>query len=798
MKSQTNRFLKVSLIKSEETSTTEEPADWVILRLNSRISSLEVKYSDLLARANHLISTLSKNIDKVLESFDFKDQEKLLNEMSYITGKAESINTANLFEDLKYGLIDKLYCRGFNKEDYKEAILNSVNELCRGLGVGVSGHCRRSSQEVGPMSFRQLTPIKSSRRSTSPCDKVMVNYQKENSELKSSLMEVTKQRDILKAWKENLIKNPNFDQTAQRLIKNLKDENDLLQMKNTCFQSKLVYLVSSVYKFLNSTSKFQKHTREKEGYSSQTLYEDEKYKLELKLREILESSPDNWKSSYTPRQENEKKNSKIEPIRTESRKRLKDSQFHSGNINLKLIDEISKQYTEKIDSLNNAIVKLETDNRALKNKFYSVNRELKQNRALSELKVVENVERVSNEFSQVVKQGIMKSVKGFALRVLNMFDSVDKVLKEKEEQVAGLKGKITRVLRDNLKALIVLNEKAENEDQIENLKYVVEQKNKFSESQLRNLESALTEAETEKTRLEWLLTDLKQKNSSLQSQIHSLTTLQATTEHQQNKGKQLKQIIQSQQSDIQKYQIEKTIFQQFKFERDAFELQNSELNDLILTKKNELLQLQQDFKALESENSIIIDNLKQDLRRVTDQNKYLLEKKAETCKSCENIKETAEKVNGPENYSEKSSRTDNFSEKIQDWSDSLTENSVFIDDFHAITGNLSDRFDNEKGCNTSLVDQFDKQITRQGTFQTLRPELQFSLESSVCVNGIERLEIEIKFCENGDLGRIREELMKTKKKELLERVEKEMLQIELRKVRESYRGFAGTGVNRVS
>ena len=72
------------------------------------------------------------------------------------------------------------------------------------------------------------------------------------------------------------------------MIQELELSKKQIITQNKVLTSKLNTIIASTQKFLKETSGFQKSQREKEGFNSLNMYENEKHKLEMKIKEMGE------------------------------------------------------------------------------------------------------------------------------------------------------------------------------------------------------------------------------------------------------------------------------------------------------------------------------------------------------------------------------------------------------------------------------------------------------------------------------------------------------------------------------
>ncbi|OMJ73519.1 hypothetical protein SteCoe_27780 [Stentor coeruleus] len=544
MKNELSKKLKPQRLRSDDIRTTDESSDWIIVRLHSKVKLLEIKYSDLLSKVHKFISDISDHLEIILPTLSQSEKNKINNDITYFLTTQDSIYSIQLFENFKKDLIDKLYSKDFARDIYKMQISTAISELTQGLSIKETSNERKRSQQSlenidTSLSFsrKDLTPIRNMKGSPIPNEKAFHNYQKENIDLKNSLSEITKQRDLLKAWKENMIKNPNLDAVAQKIIKELREDNDLLMMKNTCLHSKLVYIVTSVSKFLSVSSRFQKPVREREGYLSINSYENEKHRLEVKLREILDCNNENFAKCMatlsqsplkTVESEGRPQSRNDDALRME-RRRGRENLQNTEKINIKVYEELSKQHNEKIDSMTQMITRLENDNRALKSKYYLEKKEKKQIKEQEEKRVQDILDYSKRNFENQFTTAAMQMETRVQEIVLKFKERLTRLEKIQNSFVVWIKKKTNYGVSKQ--------SKTENKDQkkiqeckilIKSLEHSLGQSRKIAETkhqEVEELKSYSKSLENEIIERKNIIESITKEGEDLKAMVERLETL---------------------------------------------------------------------------------------------------------------------------------------------------------------------------------------------------------------------------------------------------------------------------------
>ena len=392
---------------------------------------------------------------------------------------------------------------------------------------------------------------------------------------------------------------------------------ELMTIKTTYLQSKLAYLVNSVSNFLNVSSRFQKPVREKEGYLSINNYENEKHRLEMKLREVLENNENFGRSTPVFTQSNmktvesDKVINKNEDYYKQEPKRsfYEQNNFNSDKIAQKFISELNRHHGDKVEIFKGTMSKLESDNKSIKSKYFTLKKEVKQlQSALSESrrsryddKDYQNLMESYKTLKGTMENGCKNITRYFESKLAEML----KKLKEKDEKITKLKVIFKIGLEKNLRSLIAINEKADNHDtnkieelqsHIDNLEYVIIQNKNYSERKIQELEDMISEYENNKKTnqrikksLEEEIIKLTKANSKVQELEEKIRSQHATIDELLNiKEAQIQAI-----KNLKKFEV---IAEQYKFERDILEKENLEISERNIQHSKNIIEIQQEFQ----------------------------------------------------------------------------------------------------------------------------------------------------------------------------------------------------------
>jgi chromosome segregation ATPase len=599
-----------------------ESSEYEIQRLYSRLNLSDLKLADLLFK----VQKFSNDLLTLLESWKLPvhESEKIQSDLNHFLSIQDISSPSTLFLKFKQELLERLNCRDSSKESLKTFIISGISEL--NTTTKLSVHHKRKSLNILE-DKQELTPVRNIKRSSSPGERLSCSLMKENCELKVNLSEVLKERDLLKVWRDNLIKHPNLDLDMQKIVKDLKEESDLNAVKSQCFMSKLNFIVTATYKFLNNTSKFQKVVRGGEGYPSCNFYDDEKARLEAKLREVIENNENSWKPPHSPLRTNE---SERRFLRTpdvgagcDIRKKSRELPvYYNEKINNKLIEEITKQYTERIDHLSSTVTKLETDNRKLKNKYFLVKKEMKAVKTSENQKKVEIFEtffQKQSVYSSVFKKSFVRQFNFLNTFCEKLWQSIQNSLEEKSLQISSLKCKLFEVIQQKNTILESLTEKSlettsklksDYENHIENLEKSLSEQRQSSQNALKSLEKNLNDSEAAKKKLELQVKSLEAEISVLSQEKKNWKDAQKIVFLQKEKITLLELKAEENSSLAERFEKNEEVCDKLKTENNLLRKDLEKLTNTLEDKSNELEKLVNALVEGSKEKENIDNNLK--------------------------------------------------------------------------------------------------------------------------------------------------------------------------------------------
>ena len=375
-------------------------------------------------------------------------------------------------------------------------------------------------------------------------------------------------------------------------------------MKNSCLNCKVNYIISSVSKFLSVSSRIQRPLREKEGYLSVNVYDNEKHQLEVKLKEILEGLdlPKNNSSSPLRVFDNDYKLSAKNELKNEKSKKVR---LLVPEKSIKSFVEANTGSSDKLDYLKSTILKLENEKKIIKSKYLVLKKEARK--TSSEKTIFMNKVKENKNFQpdSVFKNMISGVIKDFVLIIEGKFSEIIKKLQQKEEVLQQLKKKFKEGLENNLNSLITMNEQAEIQEkkrieeyksQIENLEYVITQNKNYSDRKIQELEESITEYENSKKGNLRVKKSLEEEILKLTKEFSRIQKLEETITNQKLTISNLEKTKENQGNTIKDLQKLEVMAQQYKFERDILEQENNQMAEKIVKNSKEILEIQQEMQ----------------------------------------------------------------------------------------------------------------------------------------------------------------------------------------------------------
>ena len=565
--------------------------EWVrkIVQLEEEKKMLENKHSHHIEQLN--FRNKERN-DKLKQEI-----ARLKNLNKHLELKVRSSESPNIH---CFSLENSEEKRYFEALNYEKALKESETKF-QEFERDARGRKERNLASSGGLSHSRnkcYTPVRetSNKRSVSPADRRLNSLSKENSELKKQLEDTAKERDFLKAWKENKLKKPtNYGQSANKILREQEIEKDLLDRKNTILHNKLKYLIKGVQQFLKVTSKYQRFIREKEGYRSNA-FDDEKYKLELRIREIESEvqDPGKWSRQSSPFVTPAASPESTRFISTETSRDVKEQLKKQEKSFQSQLENERKECTRLRQELEEALVKLE-ETQAERDQA------LEDSTSLYE-KVSKEYESMYQNLRDWTQAAVSEQVSAHEAN----FAEIEKRVAEKETELKSLKNKVKVKLQKNLEALIAINENVEIEsstdfvekvtNENEHLKFMLEQNDSYHENKIKELSENIENLEEERENylnkikdLEGEVSELKKNNSrisELQNQIKETDELQSKLNSLQKEHfKALKEV---KEKDLNLEQLE--------YEKKVLQEENKVLTESDKLKEEQLMNIQKQLK----------------------------------------------------------------------------------------------------------------------------------------------------------------------------------------------------------
>ncbi|OMJ88858.1 hypothetical protein SteCoe_9057 [Stentor coeruleus] len=447
-------------------------------------------------------------------------------------------------------------------------------------------------------------------RSISPADKKNYSLQQENTDLKDLIKKMQVERDVLRAWKENVLKLPgNFSEDSNIIIKELETYKKQLSTQNKVLTSKLLGLVSSTQKFLKETSTFQKTSREKEGFNSVNFYENERHKLEIKLKELSEIKSENPSS---PKNSPSCKN--FIPIDLSQF----SERFSSYETENKILKNQLRDYKKSVKMLEIKCAELENFRRQADKEKQMLERKNRTNANTSN----------NSKKSMAYYQKILESIKSWAEGRINetndefekKYLAIQQKLVDKENCINELKSRITENLMENLNTLIAMNENLKNSNadkpsddnfrvQIENFEYIIEQNRIYSDIKVQELSETIELLENERNSLMKSSQALEKENHQLKIEAgkskgleNELKITNMTITELEDKNK----ILSARIRQLKPKELE---FDQLTYEKSIMRLEIGKLTEEISQKEKLIIELQQTLKSEARQANSIMEDL---------------------------------------------------------------------------------------------------------------------------------------------------------------------------------------------
>ena len=530
----------------------------LLLALTSRVKFLEKNYSDLYHLARTLLPLKPQDLINPSKLTSFKENLKTLPHPNAtqdfhkdLLSKILDTTKENLSELLPTDVSSQVFCL-FEKcyNDLCDHISGKLTEkfqaykpVCTGVDKMIKNaekkiaafqkDARKSSAER-KIEFRDITPVRSSvNRSISPAEKRTYSVIQENADLKDQLKRVIEERDVLRAWKENVLKLPgNFSEDSNALFKEHETYKKQLLTGNKVLAIKIQTMASAILKFLKDTAIIQKVVREKEGFVSLNFYENEKSKLELKIRELADVK-------------------EIPNVNIESpgvREGTFDFSMYSEK--LQACETENKVLRNQLREAKKMVKTLEIKSAELENARWQTERE----KTMLERKSRTSTTPTNAKKMLVLHSKQIDSLKSWAeSRIIEIssafeskFEELSQKVLEKENSLSYLRTKFTENLKENLNLLIAMNENVRNSNadkpydealksQVENFEFIIEQHKMYTEIKAKELNETIDSLERERNYFMKQAKIAENENFQLKMENSKMKDLESLLKNTQNR-----------------------------------------------------------------------------------------------------------------------------------------------------------------------------------------------------------------------------------------------------------------------
>lgn len=499
--------------------------DDLIFHLSSRIKFLEKNYSTLYTLTTKL--TLLKPQDFINQNriLPIKESLKTLPKPDFSLEDSKSFFSP-IFESSKQNLNEKITQSKYSEifpifENFYTQIVKYAQGTyldrvtpnrspCKLVDRAIKQSEKRIStfqREARKPSVektnesRDVTPKKppSKNLSVSPSEKRVHYMNQENFELREQLKKIGEERDLLRAWKENMLRAPNsFSEECNSLLKQQELLVKQLVISNKVLISKVQALVNSVLRFLKDTSSFQKIIREKEGFLSINYYENEKSKIKVKLKELAE----------------------VKDIQVF----LVDLPFLAQNGSIDF-----SQFTEKY-------LGIESENKTLKIQLKDAQKKLRKFGSLTPERPYSALEKREEDLG-TLKNWVEKRISVVSLELSLVFGKISQRIDEKEKVLENYRTKFVGNLRENLKCVIELKDnlkvsidKTPNTEvltgHIKSLEYLIDQNKYYKEVEIQELNQTIDLLEKQRTQQNEEILALKLEKNDIQQKLSQFNEIE--------------------------------------------------------------------------------------------------------------------------------------------------------------------------------------------------------------------------------------------------------------------------------
>ena len=384
------------------------------------------------------------------------------------------------------------------------------------------------------------------------------------------------------------------------MIQELELSKKQIITQNKVLTSKLNTIIASTQKFLKETSGFQKSQREKEGFNSLNMYENEKHKLEMKIKEMGEK----------------KENSPLgSPVQSPARKQHIDYQFSEKTSSYEAENKILKNqlrdYKKNVKTLEIKCAELENFRWHSEKEKQFLDRKTKNSTPKQSFNYQKALETAKHWAECKISEAIQELEQKYAL--------IQSKLSEKEASFNELRNRFTENLKENLNILIAMNEdlKSTNSDksnesvrvQLENLEYIIEQNRTYSEIKIQELNETIELLENERNSFMKANQQLEKENFQLKFEANKLKDIENSFKASKLMISELEESNRICNSRIRQLKQKELEIDHILYEKSAMKVEIEKLVEEIGLKDKFIIELQQTLKTEERQANYYLEDL---------------------------------------------------------------------------------------------------------------------------------------------------------------------------------------------
>jgi hypothetical protein len=444
-------------------------------------------------------------------------------------------------------------------------------------------HSRKSSASLIDQKLLTLKEAKTNSRSVSPADRTIHGLKTDLQKLKSQLESCQRDRDVLKAWKEQSIKREMSPDSRQ--ADSLEQEKKRLTSKALILQHRLNLFLLAVPRFIRVSSTLLKAAKDRELVNS---FENSRAELEVLLREQQVEIRSHSSPSKTL-------DLRVETLERENRsleKELKKEKKRSGD------------FAEALDFTNKTVELLSGKSLNPVQFMQQQDAELKTIRAqLQTLPRDHANAKAELETSKSVKSKLESADKAQIQRmfetILAFFSAeiakIVRKIEEKDQSLTKLKNAVLNRLQEQLRALIQVNDLLSRSGHSDDtaIEHLREEKD--------SLEALLTASQ------EWAAGKIQELQALLDQTNSALAESQAQMQERQTQGSEI-QILLAKSETVDLLQAQLT---ELRAEHEQLLMRVSSQTAILAQKEAELTEACYEKQRFEEQNRELLELDKQ-------------------------------------------------------------------------------------------------------------------------------------------------------------------------------------------